>query len=76
MKLVLHTAQAFHNAPRRTRLGPSAFLSRVDLPVAVAVQQLQVVERVLTATAAPNPMVYVPGLVFYLKRLPAHHALS
>src|SRR5262245_16016593 len=76
MKLALHTAQAFSNAPRRTRLVRSVIVSRVDLPVAVGVPQLQVVERVLPTRAAPDPMVDVPGLLFHLQRLPAHHALA
>jgi hypothetical protein len=46
--------------------------SREDLPVAVGVQQLQVVERRLTTQVAPGPMVEVPGLLLSLQRLPAH----
>jgi hypothetical protein len=38
----------------RGRFGPS-FL-HVDLPMAVGMQQLQVVTRVLTASAAPDAM--------------------
>src|SRR5262249_5555167 len=38
-------AQAFGNAPHRTRLGRSATRPRVDLAVAVGVQQVQVVTR-------------------------------
>src|SRR5271157_3298460 len=48
----------------------------MDLPMAVGVQQLQVVERRLTTKTAPNPMVQVPGLLLNLQRLPAHQALT
>ena len=48
----------------------------VDLSVAVGVQHLQVVTRLLAASTAPNPMVDVPGLLFGMKGLPAHHATS
>jgi hypothetical protein len=65
MKLSLPTAQAIRNVPRRTRLEPSASLSRVDLPVAVGVQQLQVVERLQATAATPSPMVDVPRLFLY-----------
>src|SRR5262249_46658280 len=55
---------------------PSVLLSRVDLSVAVLVQQLQVVERVLPAITAPIPMVDVPDLLFHLQRLPARHTFA
>jgi hypothetical protein len=42
------------------------------LPVAVGVQQFEIVERVLTSSTAPDPMGDVPGLLFDLKALPAH----
>lgn len=51
-------------------------LPRVDLPVAVVVQQLQIVEPVLTSVTTPTPMMNVPGLFLHLQRLPARHALA
>jgi hypothetical protein len=45
--------------------------------MAIGVQQLQVVEHVLAASTAPNPMVDVPGFALIKsKRLPARHALA
>ena len=64
------------NAPRRTRLGPSVTVADMDLSVAVGVQQLQIVERVLTTMTAPNPMVDVPRLFLGVERLPAHHTMA
>jgi hypothetical protein len=69
--LATHTAQAFTNVPRGTQPSPSAILLGVDLPMAVGMQQLQVVERRAATSAAPDPMVNVPGLLFGLKDLPA-----
>jgi hypothetical protein len=46
----------------------------VDLPMAVGVRQLQVVERLAATSTAPDPMVDVPGFLFDLKDLPAHQA--
>src|SRR3954449_1295780 len=45
----------------------------MDLPMAMGVQQLQVVARLTAPSTAPDPMVDVPGLLFGLKDAPAHH---
>src|ERR1700730_8812542 len=63
VRLSTHPAQAFGNAPCRTRLGSSAFRPRMDLPVAVGVQQLQVVRRVRTTQTKPDPVMDVPGFL-------------
>src|SRR6516162_6944478 len=76
MRLSTHTAQAFTNVPRGTQPSPSAIPLAVDLPMAMGVQQLQVVVRLTAASTAPDPMVDVPGLFFDAKDLPAHHASS
>src|SRR5262249_36824918 len=52
------------------------FFLGVDLSVAVGVQHLQVVTRLLTTLTTPNPVVDVLGLLFEAKGLPAHHATS
>jgi hypothetical protein len=39
---------------------------RINLPTAMRVQQLQVVEPLITTATAPEPMVDVPGLLFRL----------
>jgi hypothetical protein len=65
MNLTIHTAQALNNVPRETRLDPSVSHSRMDLPVTVGVQQLQVVERLQTTETAPSPMVDVPRLFLH-----------
>ena len=44
--------------------------------MAVGVEHFQVVTRLLATVAPPDPMVDVPGLLFGVKRLPAHHATS
>src|SRR3954447_13732403 len=48
----------------------------VDLSVAVSVEHFQVVTRLLATVTPPDPMVDVPGLLFGVKSLPAHHATS
>jgi hypothetical protein len=65
VNLTIHTAEALDNVRRGTRLDPSASLSRVDLPVAVGVQQLQIVERLQATAATPSPMVDVPRLFLH-----------
>src|SRR5262245_46303116 len=60
--------------PSRDAAHPVSLPRAVDLPMAMRVQQLQVVEPLITPSTAPDPMVDVPGLVFRLKPLPAHHA--
>src|SRR5262249_22835270 len=72
--LSTHRPQAFTNVPRGTQPSPSAIPLAVDLPVAMGVQQLQVVVRLIAASTAPDPVVDVPGLLFGAKDLPAHHA--
>src|SRR5207248_664940 len=52
------------------------FFLGVDLSVAVGVQHLQVVTRLLTTLTTPNPVVDVPGLLFDAEGLPAHYATS
>src|SRR5215467_3576197 len=74
MRLSTHTAQAFSNTPRGAQPGPSALPFAVDLPMAMRVQQLQVVVRLTAASTAPDPMVDVPGLFLRLKKPSAHHA--
>src|SRR5262249_6409012 len=74
VKLSPHTAQALSNAPRRTRRVPSVLRLGVDRPVAVGVQQLQVVERLPAPVAAPQPMVQVPPALLHANELAAHHA--
>ena len=70
MTVSRHAAQAFTNAPRRTRLfGP--FFLYVDLPVAVGMQQLDVVRRVPTTLATPNVMMNVTVLLCQSQRLTA-----
>ena len=51
--------------PRETRLDPSVSLLRVDPPVTVGVQQLQVVERLQAPETTPPPMVDVPRLFLH-----------
>jgi hypothetical protein len=46
----------------------------VDLPMAMRAQQLQVVEPLITASTAPDPMVDVPAPFFRLKPPPADRA--
>src|SRR5215471_16104255 len=48
----------------------------MDLPMAVGMQQLQVVRRVRSASAAPNPMVDLAVFLRYPQRLTADHASS
>src|SRR5262245_66382042 len=74
MRLSTHTAQAFTNVPRGTQPSPSAIPLAVDLPVAMGVQQLQVVVRLIAASTAPDPVVDVPGLLLGAKDRPAQHA--
>jgi hypothetical protein len=70
-----HAAQAFTNAPRGTRLFGLFFLY-VDLPVAVGMQQLQVVRRVSTTLAAPDAMMDLTVLLCQSQRLTAGHTSS
>src|SRR6516164_4066175 len=56
----------------RGRFGPS--FAHVDLPMAVGMQQLSVVGRVRTASAAPDPMVDLAVFLRYPQRLTADHA--
>jgi hypothetical protein len=46
----------------------------VDLPMAVGLQQLQVIGLLTAASTAPDPMMDVPGLFLGLKKSPTHHA--
>ena len=55
VRVAPHPAEAFTNAPVGTRLLCPFFLD-VDLPMAVGMQQLQVVGRVPTASAALDAM--------------------
>ncbi len=53
--------------PSRDAARPVRFRLAVDLPMAMRVQQLQVVVPLITPSTAPDPMVDVPGLLFRLK---------
>src|SRR4051794_15765856 len=58
----------------RGRFGP--FFVHVDLPMAVDMQQLHVVTRVLTASATPDAMMDLTVLLGQSQRLTAGHASS
>src|SRR5437763_10905059 len=58
----------------RARFGP--FFLHVGLPMAVDMEQLQVVTRVLTASAAPDAMMDRTILLCPSQRLTAGHASS
>jgi len=76
VRLSTHTAQAFANAPCRTRLVIVSNLLSVDLAVAIRVEQLQVLQRVVAAVASPLAMVDVPLLLHHAEELTAHRASS
>jgi hypothetical protein len=48
----------------------------MDLPMTVGVQQLQVVGRIRTASAAPDAVVDVQVFLCYPQRLTTYHASS
>ncbi len=58
----------------RGRFGP--FILYVDLPMAVDMEQLHVVRRVPTASAAPDAMMDLTVLLCQSQRLTAGHASS